>query len=116
MYPECIGTSRSFEIVAGLLEFFSSVKFRPPPLEMQRELQDSFHNEAGKRTLLSGGGRESGALLELWQDPQCSSRVEMGVLENFLNCLKSEKEHFEAQDGRWDFSQDAAAKKGLISR
>ena len=40
----------------------------------------------------------------------------MGVLENFLNCLKSEKEHFEAQDGRWDFSQDAAAKKGLISR
>ena len=35
---------------------------------------------------------------------------------NFLSCLKGVKYPFEAQEGRWDFSQDAAAEKGLIWR
>ena len=58
--------------------------------------------------------RETGALLELLQDPQCSSRVETGMSENFLSCLKSVNEPFKAKEERWDFSRDAATEKGLI--
>ena len=35
---------------------------------------------------------------------------------NFLSCLKGVKDPFEAQEGRWDFSQDTTAEKGLITR
>ena len=56
------------------------------------------------------------AILELWLDPRCSSRVETCVSWNFLSCLKGVKDPFEAQEGRWDFSRDAAVEKGLISR
>ena len=59
--------------------------------------------------------KENRALLELWWDPQCSSRVKMGMSGNFLSCLKGVKDPFEAQEGRWDFSRDAAAEKVLIS-
>ena len=34
VYLECIETLGSFEMVAGTLEFLSSVKWRPPPLEV----------------------------------------------------------------------------------
>ena len=36
--------------------------------------------------------------------------------ENFLSCLKGVKDPFEAQEERWEFSQDATVEKGLISR
>ena len=35
---------------------------------------------------------------------------------NFLSFLKGVKYPLEAQEGRWDFSRDAAAERGLISR
>ena len=35
------------------VEFLSSVKLRPPPLEVRREWGDSFPNEAGKWSLIS---------------------------------------------------------------
>ena len=35
---------------------------------------------------------------------------------NFLSCLKSVKDPFGVQEGRGDFSQEAAAEKGLSSR
>ena len=70
---EWTGTSGSFGIVARLLEFLSTFELRPPPLEVQRECQDSFTNEAGKGTLISRRGGEHGALLELWQDLRCST-------------------------------------------
>ena len=38
------------------------------------------------------------------------------MLGNFLSGLKGVKDPFEAQEGRWDFSRDAAGEKGLISR
>ena len=60
--------------------------------------------------------RETRALLELWQDPKCYSPVREGMSGNFLNCIKSVKDHFEAQEGRWDFSRDVTAEEGLISR
>ena len=40
-------------MVARPLEFLSSVKLRPPPLEVRRKLQDSFSDESGKWNLLS---------------------------------------------------------------
>ena len=38
------------------------------------------------------------------------------MLGNFLSCLKGVKDPFESQEGRWDFTRDAAVEKGLISR
>ena len=38
------------------------------------------------------------------------------MLGNFLSYLKGVKYPFEAQEGRCDFSRDAAVERGLISR
>ena len=38
------------------------------------------------------------ALLELWRDPWCSSRVETGLLGKFLSCIQGVKDPFEAQE------------------
>ena len=45
-----LGLRGYFEMVARPLEFLSSVKLRPPPLEVLWEPRDSFPNEAGKWT------------------------------------------------------------------
>ena len=82
---------------------------------MQWERWDSFVDEAEEWTLISRGGVENEALLELWRDTRCSSREDMGMSENFLSCLKSVKYPFETQEGMSDFSRDAAAERGLIS-
>ena len=79
VYWKCIGTSGSFEMGTGPPEFLSSVKLRPPALEVPQERWHSFPDEAGKWTLLLGLGGKTGALLELWQDRQCSSPVETGM-------------------------------------
>ena len=42
--------------------------------------------------------------------------METDIMGNFLSGLKGVKDPFESQKGRWDFSQDAAVEKGLISR
>ena len=34
---------------------------------------------------------------------------------NSLSCIEGVKDPFEAQEGRWDFSRDAAVEKGLNS-
>ena len=49
----------------------------------------------------------------MWRYPRCSSRVQLGMSGNFLSCLKGDKDPFRAQEGRWDFSLDAAVEKGL---
>ena len=64
--------------------------------------------------ILSEGGGKTGALIELWWDPRCYSRVEIAMWGNFRSCLKCVKDPFEAQEGRWDFTWDTAAEKGLI--
>ena len=114
VYLEWIRTSWSFGMVARPWEFFSSVKLRPPPPEMRWECWESFLEEAGKWTPISRGGGKTRALLELWWDPWCPSRVETGMSGNILICLKSVKGPFEAQERRWDFSQGAAVENGLI--
>ena len=42
--------------------------------------------------------------------------METGMSGYFLSYIKSVKNAFEAQEGVRDFSQDAAAEKGLISQ
>ena len=49
-----MGYRGTFEMVARPLEFLSSIKWRPPLLEVRQVRQDSLPNEAGKQTLLSG--------------------------------------------------------------
>ena len=44
------------------------------------------------------------AILELFWDPRCSSRVQTGISGNFLSCLKGVKDPFLTQERRWDFS------------
>ena len=68
---------------------------------MKQGIGPSSRDEEGKK----------GALLDLWQDPWCSSRVEMGISGKFLSCLKGDKDPFEAQEGRCDFSRDAQQKR-----
>ena len=52
VYLEWIGTLGSFGMVARPLEFLSSVKLKPPYVEVRWERRDSFPNEAGKWTLI----------------------------------------------------------------
>ena len=44
---------RVFGLVARPVEFLSTFKLRPPPLEERQERWDSFPDEAGKWTLIS---------------------------------------------------------------
>ena len=48
-------------MVARPLEFLSSVKWRPPPLEVQRECQDFLPNEAREQTLLRMKNKNRGS-------------------------------------------------------
>ena len=54
-----------FGMVARPLEFLSTFLLRAPPLEMRREPQESFPNEAGKGTLILSYVVETGLLLML---------------------------------------------------
>ena len=91
-------------MVARPLEFLSTFKLRPPPLEVRGEHQDCFPDEAGKGTLISRRGGKNGPLLELWQNAGCSSRVEMVMSGNILSHVKCVEDTFEAQEGRLDVS------------
>ena len=51
------------------------------------------------------------SVLEFCWESQCSSGVQTGISGNFLSCIKGVKYPFEAQEGRWDFSQDAAVER-----
>ena len=114
VYLEWTWTMGSFRIVARPQKFTSSIKWILPALEVQQERQDSLP-DTEKWTLLSRRGGRTRALLQLWWDPWCSSRVQTGMSGNFLSCLKGVKDPFGAQEGRWDFSRYTAAEKGFSS-
>ena len=96
-------------------EFLSSFKLRQVLLAVRQEHWHIFPNESGKWTLISRWGGKNGALLELWQDPRCSSPVETGVSGNIFRWNNGVNDPFEAQEGKWDFSGDTTVEKGLIS-
>ena len=86
-----IGT---FGMVARPLEFLSTFKLRAPPFDLWQEHQDSFLDETEKGTPISKWGGKNGAPLELWQDPRCSSGVEMCMPGNFFSFTKGFKDPF----------------------
>ena len=47
------GTSGPFGMVVRFLDFLSTFKLKPPPLEVRRVCRDSFPDEAGTGTLIS---------------------------------------------------------------
>ena len=60
--------------------------------------------------------RGKGAEIEVCQETGCSSPVRTGMSGNFWSCIKGVESRFAFQEGTWDFSQDDAVGKGLISR
>ena len=97
-----------------LLEFLSTFMLRVPLLEMRRECWESFPDKVGIGTLISSYKAETGLLLIL-AGPQCSPRVETGMLGNFLSCNKGVKDRFKVHEGRRDFPRDSSVEKGLSS-
>ena len=83
------------------LEFLSPFLWRAPPLDMRREPRELFPDEAGKGSIISSFQAETG-LLWMWRDPRASSRVEMGMLGNFLSCSKGVKDPLEVPEVRCD--------------
>ena len=79
------------------LEFLSPFLWRAPPLEMRREGREFFPDDEGKGSLFSSYEAETG-LHWMWRDPRPSSRVEMGMSENFLTCSKGVKDPFEVPE------------------
>ena len=59
--------------------------------------------------------RGKGAEIEVCRETGYSSWVRMGMSGNFWSCIKGVEYRFEFQEGMWDFSQDDAVGKGLIS-
>ena len=49
------------------------------------------------------------------RDPRASSRVEMGMLGNFLSCSKGVKDLLEVPEVRCDYLPEASAEMGVIS-
>ena len=49
------------------------------------------------------------------QDPSCPSRVQTGMSEYFLSCLKGVKDNFGAQEETWVFPPEATVEDGLSS-
>ena len=97
VYLEWTWTMGSFRIVARPVEFLSTFKLRPPPLEVQRDRWIPFQTNEGNGPS-SRDEEENGCFLELQWDPHCSSRVETGMWGNFLSCLKGVKDPFKAEE------------------
>ena len=83
-------------MVAGPLQFLSSVKWRPPPLEVRWKPQIPFPTRQGNGPSSWDEEGKTGTHLQLWWDPLRSSRLESGTSVNFLSCLKGVKEPFKA--------------------
>ena len=102
--------------MAVSLEFLLSFKLRPPPLEVQQEHQDSFPKEAGKWTLISRWGGKKLSFSWVVAGPSMFLSSGDDYSGNFLSCVKGVNYSCMAQEGKWDFSPDAAAEKCLIPR
>ena len=59
--------------------------------------------------------RGKGAQIQVCQETRYSFRVGTGMSRNFWSCINSVEYHFEFQEEKSDFSQDAAVGNSLIS-
>ena len=102
-------------MVARPLEFLSSVKFRPPPLEVRQERRDTFPDEAGKWTLLSNGDWYVGKHFELPQwckGPFRGSREKVRFLSR---CCRGKEPYLTLRGESPGFSQVAEGNLGFLS-
>ena len=88
-----------FEMVTRPLEFLSSIKWRPPPLEVQQIHRNSFPPKQGNVTSSQCKEGKLGLFLSCGGTLGVSL-VETGISGNFLSCIKGIKDPFEAQEGR----------------
>ena len=70
VHLECTETSGGSWNGGTTLEFLSAFLLRGPPLEMRWEPGEFFPKEAGKGSLRSSYGQETG-LLWMWAEPSC---------------------------------------------
>ena len=64
---------------------------------MRWEAREFFPDDEGKGSLFSSYEAETG-LRWMWVGPSSSSRVEMGMSENFLTCSKGVKDPLEVPE------------------
>ena len=68
---------------------------------MCQEGHNPFLDKAGEFTLISRPGGEKGSD-QVVPGNSVFLSSEMGMLGNFLSCIKGVKYHFEFQEGMWD--------------
>ena len=68
-------------------------------LRGNRNVGIPFPKKQGNRPTSQVEYRKNGALLELWRETPCSSRVGTGILGSFLSCIKGVKYPFMFQEG-----------------
>ena len=83
------------------LTFLSPFLWRAPPLEMQREADNSFPTTQGKDPSSRARRRKRGSSA-CGRDSPASSPVESGMLRNFLSCSKGVKDPLEVPEFRCD--------------
>ena len=83
------------------LEFLSPFLWRAPLLEMRRERQEFFPDQAGKGSLISSYEAET-VLLWMWAGLSCFLWSGDGKSGNFLSCSKGVKEPLEVPEFRCD--------------
>ena len=83
------------------LEFLSPFLWRAPPLEMRPNSGNSFPSTQGKDPTSQAMRRKRGSS-ECGQNSRASSRVESGMLGNFLSCSKGVKDRLEVPEVRSD--------------
>ena len=83
------------------LEFLSPFLWRAPPLEMAGNAGNSFPTTQGKDPS-SGSIRRKRGSSGCGRDSRASSRVESGMLGNFLSCNKGVKDPLEVPEFRCD--------------
>ena len=84
-------------------------------LRYDRNFRILFPTKQGNRPSSPVEEGENVGLLKLWHKTWCSSPVGMGILVDFLSCIKGVNCTFAFQEGTWYSSLDTALEKGLIS-
>ena len=85
-----------------------------PLLRCDRNAGNSFPTRQGKNPS-SRARRQKRGSSGCGRDSRASSRVESGMLRNFLSCSKRVKDPLEVPEFRCDEPRDASAEMGLIS-
>ena len=96
------------------MDFLPPFLWRAPLLDMRRERQEFFPDQAGKGNSPPATRRKRGSS-GCGRDHRASSRVETGISGNFLSCSKGVKDLLEVPEVRCNSPREASAEMGLVS-